>query len=112
MTVKHLRYRYSVRRRSNARNALGERLTVYNHQFFVAGEAPRQGSTTVNSDGTALRSDTTLRFQARYTPGILPGDQMVQSGAGTVYYVRQAIDIDGLKKFLQIVVSLTPAEST
>ncbi len=110
MTAKHYRYRYSVRRRSETRNSLGERSTVYNHLFYVAGEAPRQGSTSVSADGSSLRSETTLRFETRYAPGILPGDQMVTESE--VFYVRQAIDIDGLRKGLQIVVSLSPAVAT
>lgn len=106
----HYRYRYSVRRRGASRNSLGERTTTYNHMFYVAGEAPRSGSTVVSPDGSSLRSETTLRFQARYVPGVLPGDQMVNGSE--VFYVRQAIDIDGLKKTLQLVVSLSPAEGT
>lgn len=108
MNAFRLRNRYSVRRRSESRDARGERSTTYVHQFYVWGEVPRSGSTGVRSDGGAQRSDTNLRFRVRYTPDIRVGDQMVCDS--TVLYVQQALDLDGLKKLAQIVASQQPAE--
>ena len=101
---------YSVRKRSGSRDDRGERLLAYEHAFYLWCEAPREGRTSVFGDGLALRSEDSVRFRARYTPNVEVGDQLV-GDYGTLY-VRQAFDIDGRGRFLQVVAAQTPAVGT
>ena len=105
-----LRRQYSVCSRSETRDSLGVRAQSYAHKFYIWGEEPRDGSTSTFRDVGNLRSEETLRLRTRYTASINVGDQLVASDH--TLYIRSAVDLDGRRRWLQLVASRSPAEGT
>lgn len=105
-----LRRRYSVRSRSQTRDDRGVRSSTYVHKFYIWGEEPRDGSTTTFRDTGALRTEETLRLRTRYTANINVGDQLVSSEH--TLFIRSAVDVDGRRRWLQLVTARSPAEGT
>src|SRR5690606_24333482 len=101
-----LRRKYSVRSRSETRDSRGVRSQNYDHKFYIWGEEPRDGSTSIQRDVGGMRSEEVLRLRTRYVTGINVGDQLV-SGDVTLY-VRSAVDLDGMRRWVQIVAARSP----
>lgn len=106
MTSGPLRRRYLVQSRAQARNEIGERKDEYTTKFAIWGESPRDGSAALRADAGALRSEDTLRLRTRFRTDIDIGDRLVDGPA--ILYIRSALDVDGRRRYLQIVASLTP----
>jgi SPP1 family predicted phage head-tail adaptor len=99
----NLRERYSVRARAEVRDGRGVRPETFTEKFKIWGEVPREGT----SRESEARSEDVLRLRVRYRTDIAIGDQLVSSG-GTVYDIRATFDVDGLRRYLQLVVSISP----
>lgn len=105
-----LRNRYSVRGRSTARDARGERPDSFTEKFKVYGEPPRDSSTVLAKDAGALRSVDTLRFRVSWRQGINVGDQIVDVGSGRAFYIHSVTDVPGFyRQFLQLIVAVEPS---
>lgn len=102
------RRRYAVRGRPTVRDDRGERPTEYVHKFDIWGEAPRDGSSNLRQDFGTLQSEDTLRLRVRYRQGIDIGDQLVDRATEATYDVRSVLDLDGRRRYLQLVVAIRP----
>lgn len=105
----NLRTLYSVRTRADTRDGRGERANSWSEKFRIRGERPREGNTSSRGESGSLLSETSYRMRTRFHKDMLIGDQLVNVSDETeVFYVRQATDVDGRRRYLQLVVSRYP----
>ena len=111
--VGRLRRRWSLRERVEDRDSRGERVHQWSEVGKVRGEAPREANTTSRGEGGAVTIADRFRLRTRYTSVLKTGMQIVNvNNEEEFYFVDSATDIDGRRRFLQLVLTRFPPETS
>lgn len=107
-----IRRRYSVRSRSETRDARGERAATYTEKFKVWGEVPRENAGRITDDAGMRSSEGSMRMRVRYRSGFAAGDQLVDVSSGQTMYVQHFFPVDQLRMWMQLILSESPVPSS